>query len=413
MKSHRSLPPRRRSSARLSPRKITPQSNAIRFQKAAPDVRRSRRFSPHTASATGRLPSGSNGRKVLRNPKRQRQSSLRWAVLLQKMVVVSSLGVGTGLILSLPLLTRPEPHATFPRAAQPTPLVSQTAEMSFGSPSELETQVRFPLRQELSGLRTRVGELAGQYGKGSVGVFILDFDTGDYASWNGMTEFMAASTIKLPLLYFFFQGVDQGKITLDEPLVMTQELIVGEAGNMQFQAPGTAFSALETVTQMITISDNTATNMIVQRLGGQERVNQRLQQQGLTQTRLNNPLPDIKGTNITSPVDLANVLINIEQEEGLSQRSRDRVLRILDRVVNDKLLARGLGKGAAIAHKTGTIGKVLADAGLVDMPNGRRYLTVVMVERPYNDLAAKTLIQQISREVYDYFSEPARNEAAL
>ncbi|NEO83876.1 MAG: serine hydrolase [Spirulina sp. SIO3F2] len=405
MTSHRPLPPRRRRpSGRSSHNKISRQGYVAHSPGTPQPMQRVRkRTSLHTSVAAESMTVLPTRRKKVRKLKK----SSRWALMLQKVIAVSSLGIGTGLILSLPLITRPDPQATLSSSSQPVPLASQTTEMSFGGSSELENQLHFPLRQELSDLRTRLGELAGQYGKGPVGVFVLDFDTGDYASWNGTTEFMAASTIKLPLLFFFFQGVDQGKIALDEPLIMEPDLIVGEAGNMQFQAPGTTFSALETVTQMITISDNTATNMIVQRLGGQERVNQRLQQQGLTQTRLNNVLPDIEGTNITSPVDLANVLIDIEQEEGLSQRSRDRVLRILDNVVNDKLLPSGLGKGAAIAHKTGTIGKLLADAGMVDMPNGKRYLTVVMVERPYNDPAAKTLIQQISREVYDYFSTEA------
>lgn len=404
MTSHRPLPPRRRRSLGRSPQsKISRQDYALRSQGAPQPVRRARKLtSLQTAVSAEPVAVPPIRRKKIRKLKK----SSRWALMLQKVIAVSSLGIGTGLILSLPLITRPDPQATLSSNSKPVPLASQTTEMSFGGSSDLANQLSFPLRQELSDLRTRIGELAGQYGKGPVGVFVLDFDTGDYASWNGTTEFMAASTIKLPLLFFFFQGVDQGKIALDEPLIMEPELIVGEAGNMQFQPPGTTFSALETVTQMITISDNTATNMIVQRLGGQERVNQRLQQQGLTQTRVNNALPDIEGTNITSPVDLANILIDIEQEDGLSQRSRDRVLRILDNVVNDKLLPSGLGKGAAIAHKTGTIGKLLADAGIVDMPNGKRYLTVVMVERPYNDPAAKTLIQQISQEVYDHFSAP-------
>ncbi|MEM8641212.1 MAG: serine hydrolase [Cyanobacteria bacterium P01_G01_bin.54] len=345
--------------------------------------------------------SGSRPRKVSST----QRVSRNWGVILQKTLAVTTLGVGTGLLIILPFLP-PSPSARSGIGNRPSLLPNQTAQMSFGRSTDLATQVHFPLRQELSDLQTRVGELAGQYGKGSVGVFILDFDTGDYASWNGMNEFMAASTIKLPLLTLFFQGVDQGKIELSESLVMEPELMVGEAGNFQYQPPGSQFSALETATQMITVSDNTATNMIVQRLGGKERINQRLQQQDLTQTTLNSPLPDLEGTNLTSPVDLANVLIDIEQGEGLSLRSRDRILRILDGVINDQLLPTGLGKGAAIAHKTGTIGKLLADAGLVDMPNGKRYLTVVMVERPYNDPAARTLIEQISREVYDYFGTP-------
>ncbi|MGB0560878.1 MAG: serine hydrolase [Spirulinaceae cyanobacterium] len=400
------LPHRCRPSAR-SPQARPVRPRAVQ-QKSLPKTpqRQSRSLTPlYRAQSLNHESSLATRPRKIRRVKRVRRS---WGLILRKTLAVSTLGVATGLLLILPFL----PPSSSPGSVsetRPTRLPNQTAQMSFGRSTELAAQVQFPLRQELTELQTRVAELAGQYGRGAVGVFVLDFDTGDYVSWNGRQEFMAASTIKLPLLSLFFQGVDRGKIALSEPLVMTPELIVGEAGQFQYQPPGSQFSALETATQMITVSDNTATNMIIQRLGGQERINQRLRQQGLVQTRLNSSLPDIAGTNLTSPVDLANVLIDIEQGEGLSIRSRDRILRILAGVINDQLLPMGLvDQEAAIAHKTGTIGKLLADAGLVDMPNGKRYLTVVMVERPDNDPAARTLIQQISREVYDYFSTSAQ-----
>jgi beta-lactamase class A len=67
------------------------------------------------------------------------------------------------------------------------------------------------------------------------------------------------------------------------------------------------------------------------------------------------------------------------------------------------LLPQGIEKGADIAHKTGDIGTVLGDAGMVDMPSGKRYLGAVMVKRPHNDITARTLIQEMSRTVYQHF----------
>ena len=77
---------------------------------------------------------------------------------------------------------------------------------------------------------------------------------------------------------------------------------------MQFQDPGKQFTALETATKMITISDNTATNMLIERLGGAEALNQRFREWGLTQTAIRNVLPDLEGTNTTSAKDLAYLL---------------------------------------------------------------------------------------------------------
>jgi beta-lactamase class A len=71
--------------------------------------------------------------------------------------------------------------------------------------------------------------------------------------------------------------------------------------------------------------------------------------------------------------------------------------------VTNTLLPAGLEKGAIIAHKTGDIGTTLGDAGIIDMPNGKRYIMAVMVKRPHNDENGRKLIQEISREVYQHF----------
>jgi hypothetical protein len=67
---------------------------------------------------------------------------------------------------------------------------------------------------------------------------------------------------------------------------------------------------------------------------------------------------------------------------------------------------KGLGSGATIAHKTGNINTMLADAGMVDLPNNKRYLVAVMVKHsPETEKAAGTLIRDISRMSYRYFND--------
>jgi beta-lactamase class A len=160
------------------------------------------------------------------------------------------------------------------------------------------------------------------------------------------------------------------------------------------------------VEKMIVVSDNTATNMIIKRLGGIEALNRRFLEWGLTSTTMTELLPDVSGTNVTSPVDLANVLVMVNQGKLVSLRSRDRLLGIMKQVENRQLLPQGLEPGASIAHKTGNIGSLIADAGLIDTPTGTRYVAVVMVKREYNDRQARELIKQISKEAYQYFNQP-------
>lgn len=192
---------------------------------------------------------------------------------------------------------------------------------------------------------------------------------------------------------------------------MQKELIASESGDMQYQPPGTQFSALETVTKMITISDNTATNMVITRLGGIAALNQRFKSWGLTSTVINNNLPDLEGTNTTSPKDMVLLMARLSQGDFVSMRSRDRLLDIMQKVETDSLLPRGLGDGAAISHKTGDIGSMVGDVGLVDLPNGKRYAIAVLVKRPFNDSRAQDLIRQISRTTYQFFNRPAGVQA--
>jgi beta-lactamase class A len=263
------------------------------------------------------------------------------------------------------------------------------------------------LNQEIVPLKTVMQQLVAKNPKLLPGVFFVDLNSGAYLNWNGDSTFSAASTIKFPILVAFFHDVDAGKIRLDEKLTMKKELIGGGSGDMQYKTPGTQFTALETATKMITISDNTATNMLIERLGGAAALNQRFQDWGLTVTEIRNPLPDLPGTNTTSPRDLAHLLAVVEQGDLISMKSRDRMLDIMRRTMTRTLLPKGLGKGATIAHKTGDIGSMVGDVGLVDMPSGKRYIAVAMVKRPHNNVQAKELIRQISRAAYQQFSHPA------
>jgi len=173
---------------------------------------------------------------------------------------------------------------------------------------------------------------------------------------------------------------------------------------MQFQPVGTTFTLLDTATRMIVISDNTATNMILARLGGKEVVNQRFQEWGLQTTVVRNLLPDLKGTNTTSAADLVHTLALIERGELLSRRSRDWLLHILRSTQNRSLLPAGLGPGAVIGHKTGDIGFIIGDAGLVDTATGQRYLISIFVQSSYNDPQAVHLLQELSRQTYRYLN---------
>ncbi len=262
------------------------------------------------------------------------------------------------------------------------------------------------LGSELTSLKTDISEAIAAFPDLSPSVMVLDLDTGSYVDINARSVMPSASIIKVPILVALLQHVEMGLIALDDRLTLEAEDIVGEAGDMQFQEPGTTYTALETADLMITISDNTATNILIRELGGNVALTQRFAQWGLAQTAVAQPLPDLEGQNTTTPLDMVTLLAWISNGDLLSPRSRDRLFDIMQATVTDSLLPQGIPLEAAIAHKTGTIGKMLGDVGVVDTPTGKRYAIAVMVERPHDDDQANELIRQVSALTYDALSSP-------
>jgi beta-lactamase class A len=284
--------------------------------------------------------------------------------------------------------------------AQKTQAESDSANATVATPPALQ------LNQELAALKTQVQVLATENPTLTAGIFLVDLDSGSYLNFNGDTTFASASTIKVPILVAFFQAVDEGKVRLDQMLTLRAEDIVGGSGEMQDETPGKKYSALEVARKMIVVSDNTATNMMINLLGGAEVLNQHFGTWGLRATVLNNKLPDLEGTNTTSPKDLINIIAQIDRGNLVSVKSRDRIFQIMHQTKNDSLLPKGLGEEAIIAHKTGNINTLLADAGMVDLPNGKRYLVAVMVKHPPDtEKAAQSLIRDISRMSYRYLND--------
>jgi beta-lactamase class A len=335
-----------------------------------------------------------------KNPPPSRPQKRPFGILIY-VVRLLVLGIGIGVIAG-----------TLLSALNPTMQASVNGKEQGKNPKDAKEAIvaspspTLQLTQEIPVLKAQIQALARQNPTLNPGVFVVDLQTGGYIDLDGGTLYASASTIKLPILVAFFQDVDAGKVRLDEMLTLKLEMIADGSGDLQYKKVGTPFSALEVATKMMVISDNTATNMLIERLGGKEALNQRFQSWGLTTTAIRNRLPDVEGTNTTSPKELANLLSVVNRGNLVSLSSRDRLLSIMQRNEINNLLPQGLGTGAGIAHKTGNIGSLLADAGIVDLPTGKRYAIAVMVKRPFNDLAAQELIQQISRKTYDYFNTP-------
>jgi beta-lactamase class A len=339
-----------------------------------------------------------------RNIKVASDSPGRWYVRMKSIESGIPPGPGeTKEVIQVPTEGAPEVPLPPPIDAGPIPGNPSSRQPYPPSSGGNVLSANLPAGREIGSLKAQLQSLVNKYSDLSPGMFFIDVETGDYVNLGGDRVYAAASTIKLPILMAFFEAVDAGRIRLDENLTVTRAAITGGSGTLQYY-PGAKISALATATKMITISDNTATNMIIARLGGLAAVNARFRSWGLNNTYMQNYLGDFKGTNKTSAVDLVKASALVAKRKVMSEDSRARALDILNATENTKLLKAGLGEGAHIAHKTGTLGVVLGDAGIIEKPSGKLYLAGVFVRRPFNDLRGRYFIQEASRLSYNYFN---------
>ena len=178
---------------------------------------------------------------------------------------------------------------------------------------------------------------------------------------------------------------------------------------------GTRFPFWEAATEMIRVSDNSATNLLIKRLGGKTVLNARFQAMGLSATVVNNWLPDLDGTNTTSSLDLARAIALVDTGEMLSPRARDLFREVMGTSRTNTLLPLGLlmglggdsatpdsdllTHGVTVLNKTGDIGIAYADGGLIELPNGQRAVAAFMVKGPFNDQRSTDLIRAMAAEV--------------
>jgi beta-lactamase class A len=333
-----------------------------------------------------------------RKPYQQRIQQIArsvWVFIYLVRLLICGLGtsaiVGTAISIVNPT-AQPIASTVAPPQPQPQPLSLDPLKL---------TQASLPLTERLQVANPKNSKLDPSY-------LFVEIDSGEYSQLGADRALPAASTIKLPILIALFQDVDTQKVRLEERLTIDKQSIVGGAGDLQEQKPGTQVSILVAATKMMTISDNTATNLIIKRLGGATALNQRFRNLGLQVTTLHRPLPDLDGRNVTTAQELARSIAAIDRGNIVSDASRSQILGMMSHTTRNTMLPKGLGVGAKIAHKTGDIGATIADVGTIELPTGKKYIAAVLVNRPYNDPAGPELVRKMSRIAYKHFD---RNSA--
>src|SRR6478735_4075543 len=161
---------------------------------------------------------------------------------------------------------------------------------------------------------------------GNAGVFAKNLTTGEEVAFDPDTIRPTASTIKVPIMIELFRQVEEGTVSLDQILVANEENATRGSGILRDLSPGVALRAIDVATLMIVVSDNQATNMLIDLLG-MEKINKTMADNGFVNTRLVNRIDfeaigeDPKNLATTTPRELAGIMESIANNTILSKQS--------------------------------------------------------------------------------------------
>ncbi|MDP9266408.1 MAG: class A beta-lactamase-related serine hydrolase [Chloroflexota bacterium] len=218
------------------------------------------------------------------------------------------------------------------------------------------------------------------------GVLILNEDGLPLLEHNADAVFSAASVIKVPLVMALHAEAHRGAISLDERLPIGAT--VDGSGILRDLHDVANLSLRDHATLAITLSDNTATNRLIERLGT-DVVNRYLDRWGCRTTRLRRRMYDFEAArcgleNEMTPREAAVLLGMLVGGEGVEPWVGERVLKLLERNQDDSMLRRCLPAEIRVAHKTGSLAAVRNDIGIIW---GTRPVIVAAFTRDLRDLA--------------------------
>lgn len=242
---------------------------------------------------------------------------------------------------------------------------------------------------------------------GEAAIIIKDLNTGWQILINQYEPFPSASLVKVPIMAACFYAANEGSVRLEDVLRLKKDHIVPGLGILKNTPAGAEFTVRNLIELMISESDNTATNMLIDYLGF-DYLNSSFKKLGLQDTNISRRIMDLTSRdggieNFTTASDLAYLFEEIYNERLINRYYSQMCLEFLKKQkIKDRIPAKLPGYVVA-AHKTGLERSVCHDAGIVFAPQGN-FLICVLVKHPYKTAALpKRFISQIGFLAYEYY----------
>jgi beta-lactamase class A len=240
---------------------------------------------------------------------------------------------------------------------------------------------------------------------GTVTIAAKNLATGAHYGLAAEQPVRTASTIKLAIMIECFYEAAEGKLQFSEPIRLTQDEKVSGSGILQDLSAGDELPVRDLVDLMIVLSDNTATNLILNRITG-NAVNGRMAKLGLAQTRVMRKIlgdkndlkpypsgitdegakPENKkwGIGRSSPQEMLMLLEKLYRGELVSKQASDEMIAILKRQRDHDGIGRDM-QDVTIANKTGALDHLRSDVGIVYSKRGPIALAITVEDIPVID----------------------------
>ncbi|MBB6215702.1 beta-lactamase class A [Anaerosolibacter carboniphilus] len=240
---------------------------------------------------------------------------------------------------------------------------------------------------------------------GKVAIVLKDLQKDQWIyELGGDDQIPSASIIKILIMVEAMKQVNEGRYDLNQKVIIepNDKVPYSILSDLKTQE----FTLLDVITLMIIVSDNTATNVLIDLLGF-DRINKLARELGLEKTVLERKMMDEEAVkrgqqNKTSPRNMVHLLETIYRKKILNPELCELMLDIMKKQKDLEMLKRYLPEDLSIAHKTGDLLNLNHDIGIFYLPT-HTFLLGVFVTEAVSNLTAKQLIGKVSKCVYDYF----------
>jgi len=241
-------------------------------------------------------------------------------------------------------------------------------------------------------LDARVRAEVAQF-KGKVSLFARNIDTGATYTLGGDNRVRTASTIKVAIMLEAFARVAEGKAKWSDEVVLTNPKKVSGSGVLQELSDGLKLTLRDAVTLMMIVSDNTATNLVLDVLTT-DAVNARMDSLGLQQTRVlrkiggggtshagEDPVLKPFGTGVTTPREMATLLEKLDRGEIVNPGAAKEMITLMKREQHRDGIGRAIGD-VEMATKAGALDRLRSDVGIVYTKRGRIVMAITCDDMP-------------------------------